>query len=144
AKGLFSLAVVLFTPMMGRLMDRIGPARLAARSFGLLALYSAMLLLVQNAWSYALVETFWGVAMSGVGIVWNMGPVTLAPEGEARRYMSIHVALVGLRALIGHPLGGILTRITGDPRWVFLVAIGFLLAATWVMTSLGRDLQAKR
>lgn len=141
AKGAFSLLVVLATVSMGRRMDRLGPAGMASRCFALLTVYSALLIFVREPWQYLAIESLFGFAMAGILIAWNMGPVTLAPTPSlAGSYMLIHVALVGVRASIAHPLGGWLVDFTGDPRWVFGVAIVFFVAGAATMHSLARQL----
>lgn len=141
AKGAFSLLVVLATLPMGRAMDRLGPAGMAGRCYFLLAIYCVLLIFVTGPWQYLLVESLFGVAMAGVMIAWNMGPVTLAPTAAlAGSYMLIHVALVGVRAAIAHPIGGWIVKATGDPRWVFGLGFVLLTAGTWVMLSLAKDL----
>ncbi|MCA8960527.1 MAG: hypothetical protein KDC38_08440, partial [Planctomycetes bacterium] len=65
----------------------------------------------------------------------------LAPSSRlAAAYMQIHVALVGLRALVGNPLGGWLSDATGDPRYVFALSCVLFIAATVVMRALAREI----
>ena len=82
-------------------------------------------------------EAIFGAAMAGVLIAWNMGPVTFAPAASlAATYMMIHVALVGVRAAICHPLGGWISAVTGDPRWVFGLGCLLFVAASVAMRRL--------
>ncbi|MFQ5655504.1 MAG: MFS transporter [Planctomycetota bacterium] len=140
SKALFSVMEILSMPLMGRLMDRLGPARLAAASYGLLALHAVLLLVSRGPVTFCIAEGVFGAAMAGVLIAWNMGPVTFARDGDAMRYMAVHVALVGARGLIGHPVGGVIVHLTGDPRWVFLFGLGLWIAGSIAMRRLGRDM----
>ncbi len=142
ARALFCAVIILTTAFMGRFMDRVGPARLACFSYAVLASYMLLLTLCQGPITYILSEIVFAAAMSGVLIAWNMGPVTFAPDGDAMRYMGIHVAFVGVRACVGHPIGGILVE--WGPRYVFLLGAVLLVAATLVMGLLASDLKNKK
>ncbi|MCI0651518.1 MAG: MFS transporter [Planctomycetes bacterium] len=135
ANALWGIAIVLFTPYMGRVMDRSNPATLTAISFALLVLHSLVLCFATTTAIYLVAESIFGVAMAGVLISWNMGPVAFAGPGEAGRYTGVHAALVGVRALLGHPLGFAITNYA--PYWTaFPVALVFFLVATIVMIRL--------
>ena len=79
--------------------------------------------------------------MTGVMILWNMGPVAFAREGEAMYYMAVHVFLVGIRGLIGHPIGGWIAYAAPDPRWVILFSGLAWVAGSLVMRQLGRRMR---
>lgn len=139
ARAIFSLCLVLGTLRMGKLMDRVGPARLASICYALLACYVIVVSHATGGVSYLLSQVIFGVAMSGVHIAWNMGPVTFAPIQEAARYMGVHMALVGVRAMIGHPVGGLMVSITGQARYVYLFSMAFFIIAAWTMARLASD-----
>lgn len=148
-RAIGAVVTVLCTAVWGRVMDRIGPARLAARNFALLGLYMVVLTATTGPLMYFVSEAVFGLAMAGILICWNMGSVTLAPPGEALRYVSVHAALVGVRALIGHPLGGAMVAYSSDytdqgPRIVFIMSAGFVLLGAWVMKRLGTHLATSR
>ena len=73
-------------------------------------------------------------AMAGVNVTWTLGPLALAGLGRAERYMGAHVALVGVRGLIGYPLGFALLRLV-SARAAFALAIGLFALASLVMRS---------
>jgi len=138
ARAIPSLAGIAFSPYFGRLMDRIGQARLGTISFGGLVLYGIALSLAHDAVTFCIAEVFFGIAMTGVTILWNLGPIAFAKEGEGMQYMAIHVALVGVRGLLGHPVGGLITEYARDPRWVILFCGAVWLAAALVMRRLAK------
>ncbi len=149
ARGIFSFFMVIATLSMGRFLDRRGPADLASRCFVLLVIYALILFSIQSPWQLFLAEAVFGTAMAGVHVAWNLGPITFAPNASsATSYMLIHVAAVGVRAIFGHSLGGILVETTGEPRIVFAVAVVLFGLGTLVMRQLARDrrieLQAAR
>lgn len=141
AKAIPSLMGIALAPYFGHLLDRIGPARLGALSFGGLALYGGALALATGPVSYCLAEFVFGTAMVGVMILWNMGPVAFAREGEAMHYMAVHVALVGVRGLLGHPIGGLFAEYASDPRWVLVFSAAFWILGSGLMVRLGRRMR---
>ena len=139
SKAAFSLAMVLASVAAGSLLNRLGPARLASRAYWGLTLYCGMLFLTTEPWHLVAAEAWFGLVMTAVHIAWNLGPVLLAPNARvASSYMLIHVALVGVRSAIGHPLGGVLTEVTGDPRTVFVFSAVFFSLAALTMANLAR------
>jgi MFS family permease len=140
AKGVvFFAANIAAVAYAGRTYDRIGLERLGARATILLAVFAAWLAWVNSPGEVIAAYVLFGVAMAALNIVWSMGPIHYAPAGNAARYMSIHVALVGLRAILGHPLGGAIAegaRYLGLPRPsrpAFVVAAGLFGIATVLM-----------
>lgn len=138
AKAIPSLMGIALAPRFGKAMDRIGPARLGALSIGCLVLYGGALSLAVGPVTFCLAEVIFGTAMTGVMILWNMGPIAFAKEGEAMHYMSVHVALVGVRGLFAHPIGGLISKYASDPRWVILFSCALWICGSLIMRHLGR------
>lgn len=102
ARGVvFPLALAASMFPAGRLTDQIGPVRVGAVSFALLAVFFAVLPLAEGAWSLWACFALMGLAMSGVNASWALGPLHFAPRGQGRRYTSVHVSLVGMRSGVG-------------------------------------------
>jgi len=78
-----------------------------------------------------------GFAMSPVNIAWPMGPILFAGRRDAATYMGVHVTMVGIRGLIGNPMGLVLFKTFGS-RPTFLVASLFFTMAMVVMIRLSR------
>jgi len=134
AKGVvFYVVTIAALGYAGRMYDRIGLERLGARSTILLAVFALSLALVRNPQEAVAAFALFGLAMAGLNIAWAMGPIHYAPPRQAARYMSVHVALVGLRALIGHPLGGLVAEGAGRSREAFILAAGLFGIATVLM-----------
>ena len=123
----FPLASILAVAPVGRLVDRLGPVRMTALAFFLLVGFFAALPLVRTAPQVIAAFAFWGVAMAGVGIVWNVGPLAFAPEGRGRHYAAAHVAIVGVRSLLA-PLLGYLVAELLSIEVLFLVTAALVLA----------------
>lgn len=137
-KGLISLVMILLTPYFGKTLDRIGPGWLSAGCFLGLSLYAILLGIANSPLDFILAEVVFGIVMSGVILGWNVGPLSFSPVDFGREYMAVHVALVCVRGLIGHPIGGYVAETTGDPRYVFGISFVLWIIAAFVMFSLGK------
>jgi MFS family permease len=138
AKGLIMMGMfVLFSPLAGRLSDRVGPVRLAAGAFALLALFPSALCLSSGIPSLYVSFAIYGTAMAAVDVAWNMGPIHFAGDRDSTIYMGAHTALVAIRALVGGPLGMVIMRSFGTPKATFLVAAFLFLSASVGMVRLG-------
>lgn len=137
-KGLISLVMILLTPYFGRTLDRVGPGWLSAGCFLGLSIYAVLLGIATTPIDFIVAEVVFGIVMSGVILGWNVGPLSFAPIDFGREYMAVHVALVCVRGLIGHPIGGYVAESTGDPRYVFAFAFVLWIIAAAVMFSLGK------
>jgi MFS family permease len=134
AKGVvFYVVTIAALAAAGRMYDRIGLERLGARSTVLLAVFATALAVVRTPAQAVAAFSLFGLAMAGLNIAWSMGPIHYAPPGQAARYMSVHVALVGLRALLGHPVGGVVAERAGSSRPAFVLAAGLFGIATVLM-----------
>jgi len=118
-----------------------------AAGFSSLALFPAMLALTAYTrdivFAYAAFVVF-GIAMSGVHFVWNLGALAFARPGNQLMYTSTHAAMVGLRALIGFPLGYVMMRLFPDTLYpVFGTASALLVFATVIILRLDRRMVAQ-
>jgi MFS family permease len=139
AKGILSqLGVLLLSPVLGKLHDKFHPHKFTALSFGSLALFPAFFLVSgmmhDRFWAILMVNVafvFFGVAMTGVNLSWNMGTIYFAGKGESPMYQSVHVTLTGIRGVIAPLLGLVLLRLFGIFS-VFIFALGALILASWL------------
>ncbi|MCA8914493.1 MAG: hypothetical protein KDB90_03705 [Planctomycetes bacterium] len=92
----------------------------------------------QMAFAYGAFVVY-GIAMSGVHYVWNLGPVSFAKGGNPLPYTSTHTSLVGARALVGFPLSYVLMKLFPDTMWpIFIGSSVLLLIAAMIMLRLDR------
>ncbi|MFO0973518.1 MAG: MFS transporter [Phycisphaerae bacterium] len=122
--------LALFVPF-GRLLDRVGPYRVALASFAWLAIYPVGLLLARDARSLAAVTVLYAIGMTGVQLTWTLGPVALAVDAtRAAHYLAIHTTLVGVRGILAQGLGMAIYAWTGSFAIPLAVAsAGFAWAA---------------
>lgn len=152
---LVQLLIAFTSRASGRLLDRVGPTRLAAWSFAVLVLYVVTLAASSFFHSVPLAFlgfAFFGLGMSGVNSAWSLGAMRFAGERDAAAYMGAHVACVGVRGLFGPAIGSVIVlgleheRIGlagwGIPAVYLLAAVLFGIAAV-AMSRLHRELAAK-
>ena len=133
------IAMLVTTIGMGWLLDRIGPVRTSAVSFGILIFYPLALLLAESPDGLAGASTIYGVGLSGVVLTWMLGPVTLAGNPQlVPHYVAIHATLVGIRGILFQGLGMVLYKLTGGFAWPLLIAAGAFFWATGQMILLQR------
>jgi len=144
-RGVMSaLFLILFTPLLGRMLDRANPVRLSMLSFSVLLAYPLSLI---AAWFFRgaaeplfyLAFTSFGFAMAGVTLTWNVGPMYFArhPQ-EIPRLTSIHVTLTGVRGLVVPLLGYLLLRL--GVLAPFIASVCFFGTAALMMSRVERIL----
>ncbi len=140
AKGILSqMGLLLLSPMIGKIHDRVHPFRFISGSFAML-MFFPLLIVVSSLWQGSTVMptvfvfiayAVFGVAMAAVNMAWNMGSIFFAGKEDASMYQSVHVTMTGIRGLIAPVLGFTLLRLFGITM-VFVVAAGFLLWAALI------------
>ncbi len=122
-----TLAMVL---PMGWLLDRVGPTRISALSFTVLASYPLGLLIATDALGVGAASAAYGVGLAGVMLGWMIGPVSFARDASlAPQYVSIHATLVGVRGVVAQGLGMGLYWLSGGFEWpLVLAAVAFVWA----------------
>jgi MFS family permease len=139
AKGILSqLGILLLSPILGKLHDKFHPHKFTALSFGALAMFPALFLvsgMMHTRFGAILLVNiafaFFGVAMTGVNLSWNMGTIYFAGKGESPMYQSVHVTLTGIRGVVAPLLGLVLLRLFGIFS-VFIFALCALIFASWL------------
>ncbi|HNT28180.1 MAG TPA: MFS transporter, partial [bacterium] len=137
-RGVMSaIFLIIFTPLLGRVLDRRDPVFLSMVSFFTLIAYPTLLI---AAWFlrgaaeplFYLSFAAFGIAMAGVTLTWNVGPMYFAatPQ-EIPRLMSVHVTLTGLRGLLVPILGYFLLKI--GVLAPFVASAGFFFSAALMM-----------
>ena len=130
ARGLIFYAIlVFFAPLAGIWYDRLGPYRLTCIGYSILALFSLAVLQASSFTGIYVSFALFGVAMTCINTVWNLGPVQIAPAGRERFYMSFHMALVGLRACFAFPIGILIKTFISFEALFLLVFLLEVLAA---------------
>ena len=139
---IFWSVLVLASSLMGRLGDRLGILKLGALGFACLSLFPLTLALFPSHTGLFVGYGVYGVAMCMINITWNLGPLTMARGRDPEPYLNAHVALVGIRAIIGMTAATVIHQAVGS-RPIFLGVIGLELIAAalmlWLAVSTGRS-----
>lgn len=144
AKGLMGQAgMILFPPLLGRTMQRVGPVRFCVGTFAFLALYPLLLFaagLFPGAaaipLTYAAFGCF-GIGMAGVSIAWHMSSIFFARDEDPSSYQAVHNVLTGIRGGFA-PLVGLALIEAGSKKLAFLASALLLFAAATLMARLSR------
>jgi hypothetical protein len=136
AKGLaFHSALILFTPIMGKIHGSGDPTKFCGYVFLILALYP--LLMVTARYSDSITPAFdrlvviyaahfiFGIGMSGITIAWALSTIYFSPVPEVSNYQAAHITLTGLRGLFSPALGYAVMKIFAIEYTFFLSAILF-------------------
>jgi len=132
------LIAAIVSPYWGALADRTGRKLMVLRSTFAIALFTALLGLVQNVWQLLAVRFLQG-AVTGYNASANALVATTVPEGKlgyAFGWMQ-SAGLVG--TLIGPLAGGLLADVTGSYRTAFYLTSSFAFAAFLITLFLVRE-----
>ncbi|MHC4448604.1 MAG: MFS transporter [Planctomycetota bacterium] len=110
----------------GRFADRRGAVHTAGAAFTLLAVFLIAMPFVQGFYSLLAAFGLFGVVMSGVILVWSLGPLHFAPDGRGHAYTAVHFGCVGIRSVIAPFLGYWIKE------WTDSFAVGYFAAAAFV------------
>ncbi len=138
ARGLIFWGMIsLASPFFGRMLDRWNAVRVSIAGFALLAVFPLGLAMSRSLPMVYAAFLVFGLAMAAINISWTMGPILFAGRKDAATYMGVHVTMVGIRGLIGNPLGLLILETAGS-RAAFITASALFATATWLMVRLNR------
>ena len=133
-----SLTEILFLRLFGGLFDRTNfvPFRISLNFFLILSI-----LLFFHGKTFptlCIASVFTGLAFAGSSIAWSLWVTRLASSGKEAAYMSIHVALTGVRGMAAPFLGYYLLLQIGyeGAAWV---ATGFLILSTFCFLAVRKN-----
>lgn len=141
----YSLAQLVFAPLLGRLSDRVGrrPVLLASLFIGVGAY-----LLFAGAWSFTVLlvaRTISGIAAANYGIAQAYIADVTPPEKRAKG-MGLVGAAFGIGFVLGPALGGLLglwSEAAVPLGAAVLAAVNFLLALSWLPESLPEEARSR-
>ena len=137
------LATLVALPLWSALLDRTDIIRFRALHswvFVISHIFTCWAILSGSVVLFIVGRAWMGVGMAGGRIAWTMGHHDLAPPDRAARYMSVHVALTGVRGVIAPYVGVMLftgvawsadtTLVPAMGGWAFAVfAVGSAVGA---------------
>ncbi len=137
ARGtVYSIIMIAGVPLFGRWFDKTTPHRFGAISFGILTGFPLLLIgayyLEGSPKLFLVIAAFvlFGIGMSGVMILWNLGSMRFAGAREdAGHYQALHLAATGIRGLFAPLLGYVVMEMLGT-RFALACA-----AAIWALSA---------
>ncbi len=150
-KNSYNLIAILLLPVFGKLIDRVDPRKFAAFTFFTLLMYLFFMGLTEYypyyfdigayRFYYLVVISFaWnGLFAATMSLLWNIGSAYFCKDDDAGAYQSVHLSMVGIRAMIA-PLFGIwLYQYIGFSGVFALGVLLLILSITVMFWSLRRD-----
>jgi hypothetical protein len=148
-KNFYNLIAIFLLPVFGRILAHTDPRRFATLTYSFLALY--LLSFPATLLHPGYIEVFglqiYYMLMAGVlfnsgfiatmAISWSIGSAYFCNASEAGDYQSVHLSLVGLRAMF-IPLAGILIYDIAGFTFTFLMAAVLLAAGIFILEWSGR------
>lgn len=144
AKGLvFYTATIIFTPIMGRIHGVGNPTKFCGYLFLFLITYPLLMLsikyfgidnnIVSPELLLYLTYFFFGIAMSGVSLSWNLSSIFYAPHNEVANYQAVHITLTGVRGTFAPFIGYIILKLISIEATFIVSAFFFLLAGIMML-----------
>ena len=142
AKGaVFQVAIIMVSPLFGKLFDKSTPHKMSAWCFLMAAAYPLIMMSAQyfeGVVRLGLVTAsffVFGMAMSGISVLWNLASMRFSGKDEdAGLYQSVHQAATGIRGLFAPLFGYIVMHYVGMNA-AFLTAAGFWCIAAMAMVA---------
>lgn len=145
-KNVYNILAILLLPFFGRLIGRVDPRRFGIICFGSLLMYLLFTLLTQYFPYYytlpfqeikiyyvlMIAAGFNGLFMATMPLLWGIGSAYFCSKDEVGEYQSVHLTLVGARAVV-FPIVGILFLESLGFTTTYLIGIVSLLAAIGTM-----------
>ncbi len=143
-RNAYNIIAILLLPWFGKLMGRTDPRLFGVLTYTSLGLYIFFLALtsylpfyfdifnIRMYYSLLGYVVFHGVFAASMVLLWNIGSSYFCKPEEAGTYQSLHLSLVGLRAMIG-PLFGIFFYELFGFTATFGLSIVFVLMSIFIM-----------
>lgn len=82
--------------------------------------------IIHPFWIYAAYFVY-GIAQAGSHLIWHLSGPLFAEGEKSSRYSGVNIVMVGVRGILGPPLGGLLASICG-PIAVFVISATFCIS----------------
>ena len=119
---------VLTSPLWSRYMGILSVGRFTSIVLAGFALFSLMIAfgIYSPIWVYFAYFVY-GVAQAGSHLIWHLSGPVFADKEESSRYSGVNIVMVGVRGMLGPPLGGLLAALFG-PLFVLYLSVIFCLS----------------
>ena len=148
-KNFYNILAIILLPFFGRLMDKIDPRKFAMITFLSLLLYIMFIGLTeyfpynfelglpylkenfQVYYTLVISFIFHGFFAATMSLLWSIGSAYFCKNEDTGDYQSVHLTLVGGRALFAPLLGVLFYKLYG---FVFVVLLGILFLSLAILT----------
>ncbi len=118
-----NISVVVFSPVWGKLLNKMSIMRLSKYLFVTAFLFIIFLIMGSfNVMWYFLAYFVFGITRAGNHILWNMSGPIFSKEKNSLKYSSVNIITLAFRGTLAPILGGILVKFTNPVNVLFLGA----------------------
>jgi len=154
-KNAYNILAIILLPFAGKLLGHIDPRKYASIGFTALLLYILFLIFTDlfpvnwEIWNIQLYPMlmigflFYGVFAAAMVLLWNIGSAYFCKPDEADDYQSIHLSLVGLRAIFAPLLGVLFYELMGFTGTFALAILALLTGIALMRWSYKREKSLK-
>lgn len=96
--------------------------------------FASLLLAIFDPRFVLIAYALYGVSQAGSHLVWNLSGPIFSGKETSFQYSSVNILAIGLRGLIGPPLGGLLAQFV-SPEIAIVTGAGIGAFAVWYMIS---------
>lgn len=140
----YNVVAILLLPYFGRLLGKMDPRLFSAITYLSMLCYIVCVALTEYMPAYCelfgvklyylliLYILFQGIFIATMSLLWSIGSAYFCHDKEVAQYQSVHLSLVGVRALFA-PLAGIWLYETIGYFSTFLITAVLLILAIFVM-----------
>ena len=134
--NLGQITAVLAYFYWGRYVDRHSPLKAVVFNILLNAFIPLIYLTAVNKWMLLPAFLLGGITQAGIDLSYFNSILGFASEESASRYQALHSFLLGIRGVIAPLIGGFMIeemhQMNWDLRWLFVLALAFILAGCWM------------
>ncbi|MBS0584757.1 MAG: MFS transporter [Verrucomicrobia bacterium] len=124
------LGFVASSPLWSRALGRLPISLFTSLVLVGFALFALSILLATYSYLFIfLAYLFYGVAQAGSHLIWHLSGPLFANENESSRFSGVNIVMVGIRGVLGPPLGGLLCALFG-PAIVLILSVILCLSGT--------------
>jgi MFS transporter, DHA1 family, inner membrane transport protein len=120
----------------GRYVDRHSPLKAVVLNILLNAFIPIVYLTAGNKWMLIPAFLLGGITQAGIDLSYFNSILGFASEENASRYQALHSFLLGIRGVIAPLIGGFMIeqmhQMNWDLRWLFALALAFILTGCWM------------
>ena len=128
-----AIARISSTYLWGRLFDHLNLISIRNLLNLCFLLSIGLFFFTTNIYLLTLAMVFFGVSIGGGKIVWSLWVTKIAPNDQASSYMSVHMAMTGLRGTLAPFIGYWILSRSATPSVVWVALVGMVLISISIL-----------